>query len=615
VGRTAEPVAAQVPLYGIVARTARGRQNLRARMRTANCNEKAVEAGWWSDSEVGLGMRRPDFTIGTPTSAIALRTDSYATTGVRGSANAERVLRQLRQHEATALTGMAGGFALASWDGRRKRLTLARDPLGQRGLFIRSDEDFHVFSSELETLLIDPIFSCQLDFESAFHYLACGLPAPGRTMARDVRSVPAAHLMWWEPGRQLLSQRYWSPLTDGQPAEPQTSIQVSEAIDKAIESRLERGRSQALLLSGGLDSSFIAATASAAVGGEHLHAYTIEFAAAYKQNETQHAKLVAETFKIPHRVVPLHAAGAVSVLQQVLKAPQPCSAWATLTHHQLLDAIGQDGHRSVLSGLGSDEIFASYERMLEYYFRARNRLESWPAQGQVDAFDAGIWDSNSSRDTLYPGVACFFSDTDLRKSVSAPFHEWHYASHLEEFYRECRIIKPAAQAFEMMVAHECQRRVPDLLFAGFEPISRAKGIRMSYPFLDQAVVQLACALRAKNRYEYSRSSKAWRNKILFRRIAAKRLPASIVRRLPASYSAPFAQWMKDPIFSAPTLARLRESRFWKLGLVRRNVLGGVLKAMSQTPVTTSRKPAPWASHLWILLTLTSWYDRYVEGLS
>jgi hypothetical protein len=207
-------------------------------------------------------------------------------------------------------------------------------------------------------------------------------------------------------------------------------------------------------------------------------------------------------------------------------------------------------------------------------------------------------------------VALFFSAEDLQSSVSKPFQGWHYLTHLEEFYRECRRIKPGAHPFEMMVAHECQRRIPDLLFVDFEPIGRAHGLQTAYPFLDQALLELVCGLGATSRYEYSGGS--WWNKMMLRGLAAERLPATIVTRLPTSYTAPFAHWMRDPKFARPVMAKLRRSRLWKAGLLRRELLSHLTAALSRPPSATETTDPPWVAKLWIVVTLAAWYDRYVE---
>ena len=308
--------------------------------------------------------------------------------------------------------------------------------------------------------------------------------------------------------------------------------------------------------------------------------------------------------------MPLHTREALALLERTLESAEPCSAWASITHRHMLGAIQADGHRDLLSGLGSDEVFAGYSRLLEHYFRWRRHNARWPVRDDVDALDALLWDRNSAADTLYPGVATFFSQSELSAAVKQPYRNWSFVTHLEEFYRECRRIKPRAHMFELMVAHECQRRVPDLLFVGFESVARELGVRTTYPFLDVNLLRLVSGLGPSSRYHYD--SGVWWNKMMLRRIAAERVPATIVARSPSSYTAPFAAWLREPAFARPTIAKLKRSRFFEAGLVRRDALTRILTTMTREPMDRRGNVSPWVNQLWALLTLASWYDRYVE---
>jgi asparagine synthase (glutamine-hydrolysing) len=544
--------------------------------------------------------------------ALAMRGVLYGRDGIVDDAALERraLGAELARRDSAAIAAWRGEFALAWWDGARARLTLARDHFGQRNLFVRADDDFYLFSSELEPLLRDPAFACSLDVTAAFHYLACGLAPPHRTLAERVTPLPAAHVVTWEPGRALCAQRYWTPLDDASKKAPDDDSRaaIATALDRAIAERLDGG-TQALLLSGGVDSSYLAATAAARLGGARVHAYTIEFTARYQKNETEYARLVAHAAGITHHVVPLHAPEALALLEPTLASAEPCAAWATVTHRRLLAAIAGDGHKHLVSGLGADETFGGYHHFLEFYFRSRDHLKRWAAPDAVDSFEALLCDRTAGQSILYPGVARFFADAALTRAVTPPFRRWHFVTHLEEFYRECRRVKPGAHVFEMMIAHECQRRIPDLLFANFEPVARALGVRTVYPFLDADLVRLVSGMGAASRYW--RAQDTWWNKKLLRELAAARIPATILARKPTSYTAPFVDWMGEPAFARPTLARLRRSRLWKLGLLRRDLLARIEAEQARGPLR-GKKPAPWIEELWALLTLGAWYDRYVE---
>lgn len=509
--------------------------------------------------------------------------------------------------DVTRMANLPGDFAVARWRGADQVLEIARDPLGQRGLFMRTAGDLAFVCSDLETLLRDPAAGCALDMEAAHHYLAFGMPPPGRTLARGIRSLPAGHCWTWRPGEPVLERRYYTPLAYDQRkvADGGWRQHIVAVLDEAI-GICDGGGESAILLSGGVDSSYIATTCAARHGPDGFDAYTIDFVDADLENEAPWARLVADAAGIRHHVVSMGVGDATRALTRTLELAQPCAAWASLTHRHLLDAVGAAGHRTLLSGLGADEVFGGYSRYLEHYRVLRVAQEGWdPALG-VDAFDALLWDPAASRRDLFPGVPRFFDDASQRLAFHRPFNRWSHATWQVAFYRECRRQKADAHLFEMMVAHECQHRVPDLLLAGFDPMARTDGIAMRYPFLDPSVARVACALGASERFW--QSDGRWKNKKLLRRIALERLSDDVIVRPPASYNTPIRAWLRDASFGGHARERLRGSRLWDTGLVRREWLDAV-EASAFAPAPTRRLDV---EQFWILLTLGAWCDRWVR---
>ena len=432
----------------------------------------------------------------------------------------------------------------------------------------------------------------------------------GRTLAAGIARVPPAHLAVWQPGQPWLRHRYYTPLreTAKKVDDPALRTAIRDALDHAVASRVTPGR-QALLLSGGVDSSYLAARGAALAGGGHFDAYTIEFAAPVRTNETGFARVVAERFGLRHHVVPLGLAQTGPLIDRVLEADEPCAAWATVTHDHLLAQIAGDGHAELWSGLGSDEVFGGYKEFLRGYLRWRPFQARWPLADRSDAFDALLWHRRDAAAYLFSGNARFLDDREIARGFHPPFQRWRDTGLLEEFYRECRRIKRGAHWFEMAVAHECEHRIPDLLFVNFEPVARAHRVHTSYPFLDLDVVPLACGLGATERFQHV--GRRWRNKKLLREIAGAELPEIIMKRPLAAYSAPIVLWLTTPSIARPMLARLRRTRLWRLGLVRRDWWPRLEAALARE--LAGGKAGPQCQRVWALITLAAWYDRWVEG--
>lgn len=620
------------PIFGVLARTAAARGSLSPNRLhpwvRAWLSEPDAEA-WWIDREAGVALLRPELTVpgypGKGEAVLAVRGSvlmapprSDVAPGwppVPSAGETEILLYDLLARGSSAVRDLRGQFCLVAWDGSRRRMLLARDHLGQRCLFLRTLPDRIIFCSELSPLLRGPDVACELDAEGALWYLALGMPPPGGTLARDVARLPAAHVLVWEPGEPPLVERYWTPLTLDAPraATDETVETIRRTLDRAIAARLETEDSCGVLLSGGVDSTYLA-TVATACGVRPLFALTSEFEERHGMNETPYAAAVARWLDLKHEVVAVTAEQGLDLLRDVvLSAAEPCAAWAAVTHFRVLARAQQLDVGVVLSGLGADEIFGGYDHHRGYYARLLRHGRRRPPPPGVDAFEAVLLpEEQSSRRILYPGIARFFDDTSLRRGLEEPYRRWHYASHLRAFYRECLRIKPEAHPLEMMVAHECQHRIPDMLFADFEPISRRTGIDVRYPFLDPDVVRVVAGLDAASRYRtasgrfslrLARLHPRFKHTLL--RVAAGRVPPEIIQRPRKSYTAPFGGWLFDPEFGRPVITALQESRFWRCGIVQRSWLNHILERVEP-------RPNPWVFQLWALVTLAGWFDRYVD---
>ena len=610
------------PIFGIIARTQYGRdnltpQNLHPWVR-AWLSESSGDA-WWIDQHSGVALFEPDHRSADGSclcirgSVIADGVEELVPKNPEDSGMAV-VLDALLQYDTSLIRKMRGQFALVYWDANKQSLTLVRDHLGQRTLFTRTEEHYIVFCSELAPLLYSPHGENLLNEEGVFWYLAFGMPPPGQTLVKNIQRLPAAHLWKWELNAPLMQQRYWTPLIAGSPTEVTDEFIEKGRItlEQCTQRRLTGAQRQGIFLSGGVDSTFLAVTAK--MMGVSLHGFTSEFDESYGINETMYAAEVAKWLDIPHHVVPVPIEHSIEQFDAVvLSAAEPCSAWAALTHFHVLAVAQQSGVKTMLSGLGADEIFGGYDHFRGFYSRfLRYKMHHRLPKGST-AFEALLMkESQVERRTLYPGVARFFDDKALESGLESPYNKWQYASHLREFYRECLRIKPEANEMELMVAHECQHRIPDLLFTCFEPISRRMGVDVRYPFLDPDMIELVAGLSVTSRYrtpsgKFSLSLKKLmpRFKYAMMRMAEDRVPKEICERPRKSYTLPFGQWLFHPGFGDYIFSRMHNSNFWKCGIVKREYLDELVKKIVPGP-------NPYVFQVWALFSLIAWYDRFID---
>ncbi|MET0425595.1 MAG: asparagine synthase-related protein [Actinoplanes sp.] len=152
-----------------------------------------------------------------------------------------------------------GDYALAVWDDRRDQLTLVRDALGTRPLYYHRTVDGVVFASSLTGLLAHPAVPARLSVDGLRQALA-GIAVPGATPYEDVREVPAGHAVRFTRDVEQ-ARRHWPPAGPGRhPDDDETTVRrTRELLERAVERRTAGGDRVASLVSGGLDSSTLAA--------------------------------------------------------------------------------------------------------------------------------------------------------------------------------------------------------------------------------------------------------------------------------------------------------------------------------------------------------------------
>jgi asparagine synthetase B (glutamine-hydrolysing) len=405
----------------------------------------------------------------------------------------------------------------------------------------------------------------------------------------------------------IISQRYYSPLKHDTPRLPSKTQrrELQTALDEVIRESTD-GQCQALLLSGGVDSSYLAATVSRRGS---LEAFTIEFDGLPEANETEYAAFVAKKISLRHRVVTLTVEDAVRHLNAILDSAEPCSAWATLGHRHLLEAIAFR-HTHLLSGLGADEVFGGYGAYLRSYAHYRQHEAAWPWTARVRSICGILSNSVDMQKLLFSGVPRFFDLRELHRALYPPFDTWNPLLPDVAFYRQLQAMKSDCHYFEMMVAHECQHRIPELLFCGFEPIAKEYQLATTYPFLSPEVVERVIALAASLRFRPD--GRKWKNKLLLRQFATRRVPSRILNRSPVSYNVPILQWLGSPRFARTVLERLHGSAFLDLEIVRKDYLDKLQQRVLRCLTGRRAGYRTAVNEIWILLTVSSWYQRWLQ---
>jgi len=264
---------------------------------------------------------------------------------------------------------LRGDFAFAIWDARRKTLFCARDHFGVKPFYYADLGDLFLFSNTLNCLRLHADVSDELNESAIADFLLFGLNYDEATTTfRDIRRLPPAHTLSASAGG-ILTERYWSPPTDGRIRyhRPDEYVEHFQSLlQSAVADRLRINRA-GIWLSGGLDSSTIAATArelSVKPGAADLRAYTVVYESLIPDREGDYARTVAEFLGIPLRNFAMDGLQLFDRWDDpAFVPPEPMEdpfAAALFDHY---GGVAADC-RVVLSGAGGDELM--YFQMWPY---------------------------------------------------------------------------------------------------------------------------------------------------------------------------------------------------------------------------------------------------------
>ncbi len=277
----------------------------------------------------------------------------------------EVVLKAYRVWGKSFVERLRGMFALVIWDAQQKRALCVRDRLGIKPLYYtvisRGDGQKTVLiASELRSLLATGFVKRQLSREGLSSYIWNGFVVGPQTIVKDIQLLPAATLMEIDAeGKLETPQRYWSIPPAASTSTPE---QLAQSLQAAVKMRLVSDVPLGVFLSGGVDSSAIAALAVNANVGT-IKTFNLSFAEA-EYDEADYAQQVARSLGTEHIEVHLSQEAFHAQLEKALQSlDQP--TFDAINTFYISQAVRDAGITVALAGTGGDELFGGYRTFKE----------------------------------------------------------------------------------------------------------------------------------------------------------------------------------------------------------------------------------------------------------
>jgi asparagine synthase (glutamine-hydrolysing) len=399
------------------------------------------DSGDYCDGDFGMGMRRLsiiDIAGGhQPMSAsegrfvIVYNGEIYNHEDLRPELEARGVRFRTHSDTETLLAAYAawgddcwlkleGMYGVAIWDTVSRTLTLARDPIGIKPLYVTEQRGGLAFASELKALTLLPELVFEVDDRAVYDFFSFGHIQRPRSIYREVVQLEPGHVLRIGPLGNSASKRFWTPeikLVRGR-SETEWIDDARARVLATVKRHMLSDVPVGSFLSGGVDSASVTA-AMAKQARSRITAFTIGFPG-NPIDETAAAKAIADHLGCEHVVRPVDLMKARDVMPNVQRAFDEPSGASAAVPTWYVSKLAREHVKVVLCGEGGDELFAGYKR----HQNAR-RMDFWRPLFQSAAPAAAILD----------------------RLPAAPSRRWNYARrHLRRF-RDATLLKSGFQRF------------------------------------------------------------------------------------------------------------------------------------------------------------------------
>lgn len=546
------------------------------------------EEGFFTDTGVGLGIRRLSIIdlacgqqpIASENEALwvvsngeiynyrelasSLRKRGHV---FRTLSDTEAIVHLYEEKGEACFQDLRGMFGTAIWDGPRSRLVLGRDRLGKKPLFYSFRDDRLLFASEIKAILAADPSLAEVDEEALIFYFKFGFVCEPLTIYRQIRKLPAGHLLTYTSGHVELPQYWKLPWSIGE--ESTDSLQTwTERLDElmldSVRLRLLSDVPLGVFLSGGLDSSSVVNYAHRA-GLEPLKTFSIGFDR-QEWDESEEAQQVADHFGTQHHLLNLSEADMLRQLPDLLTTlarhfDEPFGDSSALPTY-FLSRLARQHVTVILSGDGGDELFAGYDSYKGFQFAEAYRFiplflgahlgpsalqfgaSFLPGKHHYSALRLAqvLRQSTLCLEDLYFEKMAAVEESSLQRILSQDFFAAFRPSIAKQYPSDIlSVLRSEAPLVNRVGYADMRFRLLNDMLVKVDRMSMANSLEVRSPFLDHKLVEFSTLLAANLKF------RRWQGKYLLRRTVGPSLPQGILKKPKKGFSVPLREWFKSEL--------------------------------------------------------------------
>ena len=532
----------------------------------------------------------------------------------RSLSDTEVIVHLYEEKGADCIADLEGMFAIAIWDDRAERLTLARDRAGKKPLFYYRDARMLAFASEIKAFFDHHAIPIEPDPEAVPYYFIYGyVPLPA-TIYKSILQIEPGTLMTVDGAGHCATRRYWQlRYPEAEAVRPiareEAAAGVRERLTRAVERRLMSDVPLGAFLSGGLDSTIVVGLMSRMMSAP-VKTFSIGFEGDSAYDETSYARLASRRFKTDH--TEFHVSpSAIDLIDTLVWHHDGPFGDSSAVPTYLVSKLTREQVTVVLTGDGGDELFAGYLRF--YAALLADRIPSavgWAARSVLSRVPTPAndrhWLARAKRfaesmsaplhDRLTEWNALFFDDLEalLRPDFVAGLKPIDKLRHIGA---ERAMMAGRSTLSQALHANFTSYLADDLLVKT-DRCTMANSLEARSPFLDRELVEYAAGLPDNLKL------RGGRTKVILREAFPDLVPPSIERRGKMGFGVPLDTWfrgelrdhMRDLLMAPGARYRDMLSGAFVEGLVARHLSGG----------------ANLGQQLWSIMCFEVWLRRLPE---
>ncbi len=528
----------------------------------------------------------------------------------------ETVIHSYEEFGDQCVSRFRGMFAFAIWDRGHKRLFAARDRLGIKPFYYFWNGRLFAFASEIKALLEHPEISVRINEALLPENLAFGYNSSDETLFAGIRKLAPGHTLTLTCGRQpsLEIKQYWDapcPTKFETRSEADWIAECRQRLEEVVRMRLMSDVPLGMFLSGGVDSSAIAALIKRMTTGR-----VKTFAVGYSEaafSELSYARDVAAQIGTEHHDVVIGMEEFFNAMPRMVWHEDEPISWPSSISLYFVARLAAENVKVVLTGEGSDEMFAGYGRYRFYELNQKWMNAYRGVPGPVRNSIRGLLSTSSmlsaslkhklghtvlgresNIESLYlDNFYCAFGEDEQTRMLAEQFRGDPY----ENFLHAWNSVERSPAVSRLLYADQ-KTYLVELLMKQ-DQMSMACSIESRVPFLDHKFVEFAASVPPHMKLRGSQG------KYILKKAVADLLPPGIIHRKKQGFPTPLTTWLRQDR-ARVLLDYLRDPDGILVEYIDARYLDDLLEKHSSGFAEATDR-------IWRLLNLQIWGDMYVTG--